>query len=114
MNDNPPSNDALAIFAQAITLPQSERDEFLRHHCEGNNVLLGELRGLIKRMKAQTAFFGAALDGGMPTEDIETSASRFLGKSIGPYKLLQEIGEGGMGVGLHGRADRSRSNAVSP
>ena len=30
------------------------------------------------------------------------------GSQIGPYKLLQQIGEGGMGVGLHGRAGAAR------
>ena len=33
------------------------------------------------------------------------------GTVIGPYKLLQQIGEGGFGVGLHGRAGASRSAA---
>ena len=33
------------------------------------------------------------------------------GTVIGPYKLLEQIGEGGMGVGLRGRADRSRCAA---
>ena len=36
------------------------------------------------------------------------------GTVIGPYKLLEQIGEGGLGAGLHGRADSSRSAARSP
>ena len=42
------------------------------------------------------------------------ASPRRPGTVIGPYKLLEQIGEGGMGVGLHGRADRARSAARSP
>ncbi len=90
------------IFEQAIALPPGQaRDRFLRQACGGN----GELRRSLDELLA--AFHEAGdIDflkaGGGPREAPTLVADARLdegpGTVIGRYKLLQVIGEGGMGV----------------
>src|SRR5882672_9938745 len=83
------------IFDQASVLPQHEREAFLRARC-GDHV---ELRTEVESLLAAAQSAGEFLAG--PT--INDSESGVVSatpepRQIGPYKLLQIIGEGGFGT----------------
>ncbi len=95
MDKNRPNKDeifnAAAEFADA-----NERSAYLDQACGGSLTLRAEIEELLKHdleedslLDRSAAGIGATLDQ-LPLER--------PGTQIGPYKLLQEIGEGGMGV----------------
>ena len=74
------------IFDHAVQLPTSEWDECLVRECAGDTNLLGEARQLLAaHMRAGDS--QSSNNGG----DSGT-------KTIGAYRILRQIGEGGMGV----------------
>ena len=78
---------AKAIFLRAIeSYPAHEWDAFLEGACLDNAELLERVRSLLKSHDANDEFF-----------DRYDVAER-PGTEIGPYKLLQQIGDGGFGV----------------
>src|SRR5689334_18822797 len=88
-----------SIFFAALGMhPGVERTAFLDMACAGS----GELRANVERMLAVEAGVGSFLEQpvivGDATVHFEPSISERPGTVIGPYKLLQQIGEGGMGV----------------
>ncbi len=98
---NTTSNQARAIFLEAVeqTSPQN-RAEFLDRACEGSPDLRARVERLIKSHEQLGTFHdnpGLAAD----TDTRHLTPDTLLespGTVIGPYKLLQQIGEGGMGV----------------
>src|SRR5262245_49142136 len=95
MSQDVPSIDA--IFIAVIQLPTAhERSAYLDQVCAGDFVMRARLEKLLEaHFKA-----GNFLESPAPQLDA-TSANRdseLLGTIIGPYKLLQQIGEGGMGT----------------
>ncbi len=106
------------IFCAALEAESpAERDELVTRECEGD----AELRSLVEQLLAAQGevnnFFGCFQDGvaaRLPLEDLSaafaetTGATRtapsleskdeFVGNKVGPYKLLQKIGEGGCGA----------------
>ena len=86
------------IFAQAIEIESPEdRSAFLQQACQGDAQLLAELEQLVQdHFRTGNFLERPAID------RQQTSAycpvSETAGAQIGPYKLLQQIGEGGMGV----------------
>jgi len=93
------------LFEAALGRDPTARDAFLEECCGDDPALLGEIRSLIRAHDA-----GGAMDRAMdrmntslhrrsPTEALED-------RQIGPYKLVDELGHGGMGrVFLADRAD---------
>ncbi len=75
------------IFAQAAARPAGEREAFLAKACGGDETLRAEVESLLR---AHPPTDGAAA----PVEPIPEGP----GTRIGPYKLLEPIGEGGFGV----------------
>jgi serine/threonine protein kinase len=75
------------IFDEAIVLPASRWPHCVREACGGNESLYAEAMDLLLAHQngATTASTGAAGPAG-------------CGKMIGPYRILHEIGAGGMGV----------------
>jgi eukaryotic-like serine/threonine-protein kinase len=99
MSSAPPPIDI--IFLEAASLGEgSERDEYLNRVCAGD----AELRSRVDRLIAAIPKISSFLDTpafapSCPPEQIPTAiAADLAGKVIGPYKLLQKLGEGGMGV----------------
>jgi serine/threonine protein kinase/Tfp pilus assembly protein PilF len=84
------------LFLDAAELPSAGRVTYLTEHC-GDDV---ELRAAVERLLAaheQPASILIRPAPGMPTADYPP-ISEGPGTVIGPYKLLQRIGEGGFGV----------------
>jgi eukaryotic-like serine/threonine-protein kinase len=92
---NPQAND---IFLQAVNLQTpEERRAFLDRACGGDMELRGAVGALLAANERAGSFLEAPASGPMTTLD-ELSAGEGPGTIIGPYKLLQRIGEGGMGT----------------
>src|SRR5262245_13513693 len=84
-----------AIFFEALDKPTAQdRDAFLNEACAGDDAL----RHRLERMfEAQAKSFLNAPPGVIDATELNPW-SEDVGTTIGCYKLLQQIGEGGMGV----------------
>lgn len=95
------------LFHRALDLPREERESFLAEAAGGDAHLLSELRRLLLAHEAAGPDFldrrGIDASAGPPIDDEPSPA----GHQIGAYRLIREIGRGGMGaVFLAERADR--------
>jgi hypothetical protein len=94
----PPADREEALFAAALEKPtRAERAAYLEGACGNDHALRARIEALLAAHEAS----GGVLDA-PPAALPPTTAYRPLtegpGTVIGPYKLLQQIGEGGMGV----------------
>jgi serine/threonine protein kinase/WD40 repeat protein len=85
-----------SIFAEALGKTDRDRAAFLDQHCRDDVELRQRLEALLRAHDHPDPFLDA------PDPIAETMAeapeSERLGTVIGPYKLLEQIGEGGFGV----------------
>jgi eukaryotic-like serine/threonine-protein kinase len=95
-----PSN-VKSIFLAASEKPASERAEFLDVAAGDDAALRARVEDLLKAHDNPDSFlndpaaeFGATID----LSPAESPLAEKAGALIGPYKLLEQIGEGGMGV----------------
>ncbi|MEM7558999.1 MAG: serine/threonine-protein kinase, partial [Planctomycetota bacterium] len=90
--------DETEIFSFALQKFDLEaRDEFLREACGTNAEMLARLKRLLEAHENPNSLLNPPeLASEDSTEAWQQEASE--GGSIGPYKILQKIGEGGMGV----------------
>jgi len=90
--------DAKRVFEAALDLPEGDRPAFVDTACAGNAALLEEVRSLLTWHKGSTGFLEtpAGRVGNTPVEG--ASAVQLLGKSVGPWRILDVVGRGGMGV----------------
>ena len=90
--------DEQAIFEVARTMDSPEaREAYLQQVC-GDDAAMGQrVRALLKAYAKSASFLEAPAVAPAATGNMPALAER-PGMVIGPYKLLQQIGEGGMGV----------------
>ncbi len=92
------------IFSRAVELRGTERDEYLKIACASDNDLMKEVYSLIVFFEKK-----GPLDGSLDKFKISALSSRektLKNRQIGPYRIIQELGYGGMGsVYLCERAD---------
>ena len=85
------------LFHSALELDHGDRDAFLSQACVGDNALRREVESLIKSHEQSGSFIEA------PAADIatellaQTESQLCSGQSIGFYKIVSLLGEGGMG-----------------
>jgi len=83
------------IFFAAADLAVSERDAFLAGVCNGDARLRSEVESLLRADAAGDSAIAAAIESEVSAL-LDDHAS-LVGTRMGPYRLLKEIGRGGMG-----------------
>ena len=86
------------IFNAAVQLPIDRRSDFLDAACEGDQRLRAEIDELLREHESVGDFLSQPAVAAMAPTEVLPQISEGPGSSIGPYKLLQQIGEGGMGT----------------
>src|ERR1017187_4378379 len=82
------------LFALALDRDPGERSAFLRNACAGDDSLRAEVESLLSSFDRAPTFLEDS-----PAADLVSAQSRALtGKRIGSYRILREIGQGGMAV----------------
>jgi len=103
-----------AIFEQALDLPTAERAAFLGKNCNRNDELRGEVESLLESHASAGSFIDEP--GFLFSEDElkDDVAAVAPGRLIGAYRVIREIGRGGMGaVYLAERADEQYKKQVA-
>jgi eukaryotic-like serine/threonine-protein kinase len=96
------------IFQEALDLPPSERIAFVAAASAGNNDLRREVESLLAAEETSDGFLSEAAVAFVP-EALDEIEDNNLGRRIGPYQIVRQIGSGGMGaVYLAERVDEFR------
>jgi len=89
------------VLAEALELPPADRPAFLSAACGDDRELRAEVESLLE-YHAEDNFLEPLLAGvasGQPEQEIEQAASDpLVGTTVGPYRVLDRLGAGGMGV----------------
>jgi serine/threonine protein kinase/Tfp pilus assembly protein PilF len=82
-----------AVFSEALEFSSAEaRAAYLDGACAGDPELRRQVESLIDAHDRAGRFLAS------PTVSFEHGPAELVGSTVGPYKLLEQIGEGGMGV----------------
>src|SRR5262249_32761353 len=94
-----------AVFLRAVELRAADRPAVLDHECSGDIELRQRVEALLQAHDEPGSFLERPVSDPVATGDaqprgagIDGSGVEGPGTHIGPYKLLQQIGEGGMGT----------------
>ncbi|MGB9233070.1 MAG: protein kinase [Terriglobales bacterium] len=89
------------LFALALEQDPENRGSFLRQACAADDALRSEVESLLSSFEGADTF----LEDG-PLADLISAPSRAMtGKRIGAYRIIREIGQGGMAVVYLGERD---------
>ncbi|MBZ5608652.1 MAG: serine/threonine protein kinase [Acidobacteriia bacterium] len=105
------------LFHHALGRPPAERDAWLDEACTGDSELRAEVASLLAsdRTEAQ-GFVGASVEQAVLELQAESAPAprTMIGRQVGQYRLIQELGRGGMGaVYLAARADEQYESKVA-
>ena len=98
--DRPRFRRLMDLVAHAIELPRDVGDAWLRETCGTDLEMLQEARSLVELSRTGDADgLTAEVEGGIAREAAEVSdGARPMPTRIGPYRVREVLGEGGMGI----------------
>src|SRR5690242_8602281 len=85
------------LFNGALAVPENDREAWLDAHCGGNSVLRAEVASLL----ASDREARSSIDSHVKRAVVEFGAASHKeveGRRFGPYRLIRELGRGGMGA----------------
>ena len=104
---------AAAVFDRLLDVPAADRPAAAAAACGSDAALLARVRSLLDALQLADGFLttpptgDAGATSGIPAAPPSpTSVGERAGDQIGPYKLLEQIGEGGFGVVFLAQQDR--------
>ncbi len=90
---------ARRIFEQILEAPAIDRQQLLEEHCTGRPELLAAVARLLDADGLTRVWFDATPTAAALVEALEDElAQHWIGRSLGAYKLVEKIGQGGMGI----------------
>ena len=103
-----------AIFAAALDQPPADRAAWVARACGADGPLAAEVAALLGAAGAAAGLpFAAPSLGDVATANAPSSAMTRAGDRVGPYKLLEQIGEGGFGVVFMAEQERPVRRTVA-
>lgn len=92
-----------AIFAKAVDMPPAEREAYLNQACDGDDAMRQEVDGLLSADKDAASFIDSPVFESTSFPEMfgdidESVPPTFIGKKVGNYRLVSELGRGGMGA----------------
>ena len=100
------------IFHNALEIAEKERSKYIKNECGNDAELIKEVENLISSAESNTDFLNENAVG--KVKDYVPFVEDLNRKSIGHYKLIKEVGRGGMGaVFLGERADKEFDQKVA-
>ena len=88
------------LFQLALTKQATERSLFLERECGDDKALRARLEALLAAHEQPETLLAAQADTARPTIklDLADAPDEAVGQTLGRYKLLEQIGEGGCGM----------------
>ncbi|MEM7355576.1 MAG: serine/threonine-protein kinase, partial [Acidobacteriota bacterium] len=102
MNDAERWRLVRSIFDRAVELAEPQRGSLLAQECAGDPSLRDEVERLLRADEEESS---PGLTGAVSTALRETAMTVRIGEQVGPYRVVGELGRGGMGVVLAGERD---------
>jgi serine/threonine-protein kinase len=100
------------LFEGALEQPEPDRDTWLEAACRDDPDLLAEVRNMLAADATTRDPVGEAVSNSV--RELEAAARRVQGQTIGPWRIVRELGSGGMGsVYLAERADSEYRRQVA-
>ena len=84
------------IFHAALALPADARAAYLSHACADDDSLRQELDSLLEADRRADRFLDGEAISALPADADDPLSAAAIGRRFGPYRLVREIGRGGM------------------
>jgi eukaryotic-like serine/threonine-protein kinase len=85
-----------SVFQRAYELDASARAAFVEAECAGDAALLDDVMRLIAAERDSGSLEQSAIEH-LPDIDLARAKRRWIGRVAGPYRMVEMLGEGGMG-----------------
>lgn len=89
------------IFLAAADMPPEEASRFVEHACQGDLTLVAEVEALLASDRLAQGNIGRVVEeaaGRFTGDTTRELHSKWIGRRLGPYSIVAEIGRGGMGA----------------
>ncbi len=96
MNNAP--SEVMSVFGRAIEIASArDRAAFLDEACAGRPAVRAEIEELLNAHGSAGSFMGCPAAPAAETASFDAPVAD-IGSSVGPYRLMEQVGEGGMGL----------------
>src|SRR5437870_13895666 len=86
------------LFQAAVDVAPDDRAAFVAQTCGGDDELRRELESMIRHHDQADGFIDSPAYEIAAESILDGNRENLIGKTLGPYAIVSELGKGGMGV----------------